>query len=405
MRQSTAMSDRRGARPNHVRPRPPSGSRPAPVKVRPRAPAPGRLAVHTTVRRSRGIPLIGQLTLAVVMLAIAAGVLYVGVGGLSTVAAALGGTVTGFVDDITATPTPEPSVALISDAPLIESPDEPYTAEDTADLVVTVPADLVGDPEHRLRIYLALKDQAPAAIDEVPMPALARTIIPVELTKGINDFSVSIVGPAGESDPSPIVRYVLDQVKPPIEIASPKDGAVVNGKTVTIKGKTQGRSTVIARNAKNGSSITGTAGSDGLFELKLSLGTGQNVITVQSTDPAGNVKDAEFTVSRGSGKLDVNLSSSVYSIPRDSLPEGIRLTATVTDPDGKPLEGARVVFTLSVPGISTITEQATTGSNGRAVFETTIPRGADPGGGNAAAQVTTGAYGKANDVTVITITD
>ena len=399
------MSDRRGARPNHVRPRPPSGSRPAPAKVRPRAPAPGRLAVHTNVRRSRGIPLIGQLTLAVVMLAIAAGVLYVGVGGLSTVAAALGGTVTGFVDDITATPTPEPSVALISDAPLIESPDEPYTAELTADLVVTVPADLVGDPEHRLRIYLALKDQAPAAIDEVPMPALARTIIPVDLTKGINDFSVSIVGPAGESDPSPIVRYVLDQVKPPIEVASPKDGAVVNGKTVTIKGKTQGRSTVIARNAKNGSSITGTAGSDGLFELKLSLGTGQNVINVQSTDPAGNVKDIEFTVSRGSGKLDVHLSSSVYSIPRDSLPEGIRLTATVTDPDGKPLEGAKVVFTLSVPGISTITEQGTTGSNGRAVFETTIPRGADPGGGNAAAQVTTSAYGKASDVTVITITD
>lgn len=399
------MSDRRGARPNHVRPRPPSGGRPAPVKVRPRAPAPGRLAVHTPVRRSRGIPLIGQLTLAVVILAIAAGVLYVGVGGLSTVASAVGGTVTGFVDDIIATPTPEPSVAVISDAPLIQSPDEPYTAELTADLVVTVPAALVGDTEHRLRIYLALKDQAPAPIDEVAMPALARTIIPVELTKGVNDFYITVVGPAGQSDPSPSVRYVLDQVKPPIDIASPKDGAVVNAKAVTIKGKTQGRSTVIARNAKNGSSITGTAGSDGLFELKLSLATGQNTISIRSTDPAGNVKDLEFTVSRGSGELDVNLSASTYSIPRDSLPEGIRLTATVTDPDGRPLKGAKVLFTLSIPGISTITGQATTGSNGRAVLETTIPRGADAGGGNAAVQVTTSAYGKASDVTVVTITD
>jgi len=341
----------------------------------------------------------------VVILAIAAGVLYVGVGGLSTVASAVGGTVTGFVDDIIATPSPEPSEAVISDAPLIQSPDEPYTAELTADLVVTVPAALVGDTEHRLRIYLALKDQAPAAIDEVPMPALARTIIPVELTKGVNDFSITVVGPAGESDPSLSVRYVLDQVKPPIEIASPKDGAVVNAKAVTIKGKTQGRSTVIARNAKNASSITGTAGSDGLFELKLSLATGQNTISIQSTDPAGNVKDLEFTVSRGSGELDVNLSASTYSIPRDSLPEGIRLTATVTDPDGKPLQGAKVLFTLSIPGISTITGQATTGSNGRAVLETTIPRGADAGGGNAAVQVTTSAYGKASDVTVVTITD
>lgn len=405
VRQSTAMSDRRAARPNHVRPRPPSGSRPAPVKVRPRAPAPGRLAVHTPVRRSRGIPLIGQLTLAGVILVIAAGVLYVGVGGLSTVAAALGSTVTGFVDDITATATPVPSVAVISDAPLIESPDEPYTAELTADLVVTVPATLVGDPDHRLRIYLALKDQAPAPIDEVPMPALARTVIPVELTKGVNDFSITIVGPAGESDPSPIVRYVLDQVKPPITIESPKDGGVVNAKAVTIKGKTQGRSTVIARNAKNGSSITGTAGSDGLFELSLSLATGENVITVESTDPAGNTKSLEFTVRRGSGKLEVRLSASAYSIPKDSLPEGLRLTATVTDPDGRALEGATVLFTLSIPGISTITEQATTGANGRAVFETTVPRGADAGGGNAAVQVTTSAFGNASDVTVVTISD
>jgi hypothetical protein len=357
------------------------------------------------VRRSRGIPLIGQLTLAVVILAIAAGVLYVGVGGLSTVASALGGTVTGFVDDIIATPSPQPSVAVLSDAPLIQSPDEPYTAESTIDLVVTVPSELVGDPDHRLRIYLALKDQAPAAIDEVPMPELARTVIPVELTKGINDFSITVVGPAGESDPSPSVRYVLDLAKPPIEIASPKDGAVVNAKAVTIKGKTQGRSTVIARNAKNGTSITGTAGSDGLFEISVALANGQNVITLQSTDPAGNVRESELTVSRGSGKLAVQLSASNYSIPRDSLPEGLRLTANVTDPDGRPLEGARVLFTLSMPGISTITGQSTTGSNGRAVFETTIPRGADPGGGNAAVQVTTSAYGKASDVTVVTITD
>jgi hypothetical protein len=395
------MADRRGARPNHVRPRPPAGSRPTPAKVRPRAPAPGRLTVRTPVRRSRGIPLIGQLTLALAMLAIAAGVLYVGVGGLSTVASAVGSTVTGFVDDVTATATPVPSEAILSDAPLIESPVEPYTAAETADLVVTVPAALVGDTEHRMRIYLALKDQAPTAVQEVPMPILARTIIPVELTK----FTITIVGPAGESDPSPSVTYILDQAAPKIEVASPKDGAVVNGKAVTIKGKTQGRSTISARNAQNGSTITGSAGTDGLFEITLSLATGENVITIRATDPAGNEGDLELTVRRGTGKLAIALSASTYSIPRSSLPEGLRLTATVTDPDGRALEGAKVVFTLSMPGISAITGQATTGSNGRAVFETTIPRGADPGGGNAAAQVTTRSFGKATDLTVVTITD
>lgn len=403
MRQSGAMTDRRGSRPNHVRPRPPSGSRPTPVRVRARAPAPGRLAVHTPVRRSRGIPLIGQLTLALVILVIAAGTLYVGIGGLSTVAASLGSTITGFVDDITATATPTPSQAVVADSPLLESPDEPYTTQETVDLVVTVPASLVGDPDHRLRIYLALKDQSPAPIEEVPMPTLQRSVIPVQLTKGINDFSVTIVGPAGQSEPSPTVRYVLDLAKPPIEISSPRDGAVVNDKAVTIKGKTQGRSTIIARNAKNGASITGKAGSDGLFEVSLSLGTGENVISIQVTDPAGNVRDMEMTVRRGTGKLSVRLSASDYSIPRDALPEGLRLTATVTDPDGRPLGGATALFTLSIPGVATVTGQATTDANGRAVFETTVPRGADPGGGNAAVQVRISS-GTANAVTVVTIT-
>lgn len=359
--------------------------------------------MHRPIRRSRGIPLIGQLTLVLVILATAAGVLYIGVGGLSTVAANVGSTVSGFVDDITATPTPAPSVAFISDAPLIESPDEPYTRELTADLVVTVPADLVGAPDHRLRIYLALKDQAPAPIDEVPMPEVARTVIPVDLTKGINDFSITIVGPAGESDPSPIVRYVLDEVKPPITINAPRDGAVVNAQAVTIKGKTQGRSTVIARNVTNGASIAGTAASDGLFELRLSLATGENAITIESTDPAGNVREETITVRRGSGELTISLSASTYSIPRDSLPEGVRLTATVTDPDGRPVDSATVLFTLSIPGIATVTEQATTGSNGRAVFETTIPRGADVGEGNAAARVEVGSA-TATDFTLIRIT-
>ena len=35
--------------------------------------------------------------------------------------------------------------------------------------MVTVPAHLAGDPDYVVRIYLALKDQAPAPIDEKPL--------------------------------------------------------------------------------------------------------------------------------------------------------------------------------------------------------------------------------------------
>lgn len=397
------MTTRRGARPTHVRPRPPSDGRPAPAPVRPRAPAPGRLATRPPVRRSRGIPILGRLALGVAVLGLAAGVLYLGAGGLTTVAGMVGSTLTGFVEDVTATPTPAPTVLAVSEAPTIASPEEPYTNQESVDLIVTVPKDTAGDPDTRLRIYLALEDQEPAAIQESPLASGRQTIVPVLLTAGINDFMVTLIGPAGESDPSPVIRYVLDTKKPSIKLSSPRDGATINRKAVEIEGRSQGRSTLIARNQSTGDSIAGTADGDGLFTLRLPIAMGSNQIILSATDPAGNTNEAEFSVTRGSGKLRASLSASLYSVKVGALPEPITLIVSVDDPDGKPLEGAKVTFTLSIPGVKTVTGDARTDANGRAVFETTIPEGADRGGGSAGAFVRTDEFGSTTDETVITI--
>ncbi len=397
------MADRRSGRSAHVRPRAPSSGRPAPVKSRPRAPAPGRVSVHTPVRRSRGIPLVGRLALGIAVLGLAGGILYVGAGGIGFVAGALGGTVTDFVADVVATPTPAITPPPVSNAPSIESPSEPYTNQDRADLAVTVDQAVAGDPDYRIRVYLALKDQAPAPIAEAPLTALPLNIIPVVLDKGINDFSVTLIGPGGESESSPVVRFIQDKSKPAIKISSPKDRATVNRKAVDLEGKTQGRSAIIARNRDTGDSIAGTAAADGTFSLKLPLTQGSNRITLTITDPAGNVNEESLTVRRGSGELRASLSASTYRFRRAILPEPIRLVATVDDPDGKPLKGARVTFTLSVPGVKTVTGESVTNANGRAVFETSIPKGADPGGGSAAILVRTDDFGNTRDQTVITI--
>ena len=142
------------------------------------------------------------------------------------------------------------------------------------DLEVSVPPDLQGDPNHRIHVYLTLPGQDPALIQEAPIADAPRTVIPVQLTDGINDFTAKIAGPAGESDPSLAVRYVFDNVPPKITITSPKNNAIVNGKAVDIKGKTQARTTLLAHNAANGSSIAGTAESDGTFTLSLALSCG-----------------------------------------------------------------------------------------------------------------------------------
>lgn len=350
------------------------------------------------------MPLILRLGFAALVVALGVGVLYIGINGLGVVVGGIGSTVTGFVGDVTSTPTPAPTVAVVADAPAIEQPAEPYTRTNKVDLIVTVPPGVAGDPNLRIKIYLTLPDQDPAPILDAPIAADVRTVIPVELTKGINDFSATIDGPGGESEPSAVVRYVLDASAPKITITSPKDGSTVNGRTVRIKGKTQGRSTLLAHNSGSGSSVGGTAASDGSFSLDLVLSTGINKITISATDPAGNASDTSLTVRRGSGKLAVNLTASDYQFRRSDLPSSVTLTATVTDPDGLALAGADVTFTLSMPGIPTVTIDGKTGANGRATFQTTIPKGATLGQGSATVLVTSDDYGSTEDYTVIRIT-
>jgi len=337
------------------------------------------------------------------VMALGAGVLYLGVGGLGFVVGRVGSTLGGFVGSVTSTPSPRPTVVALTGAPSLEQPTEPYTSAATVDLIVAVPTGLAGDPAYRIRIYLTLPGQPPTRIQEAPLADGSRTVIPVALTAGINDFSVTIVGPGGESDPSAVVRYVLDTTPPKITVTSPKDNAIVNGKEVTIKGNTQARTTLLARNEANGSSIGATAGTDGTFALDLALSTGVNKITITGTDPAGNVTVATLSVGRGSGKLTVSLSASTYQIKRSQLPAPVTLSATVTDPDGRALAGANVTFTLSMPGIPTVTIDGKTSASGQASFTTTIPKGASIGQGSATVLVTTDAFGSTEDFTVISI--
>jgi hypothetical protein len=397
------MTTRRDPRQTHVRPRPPSNGRPTPVKVKPRTPGPTRLSGHRPINRGNGVPMIARVGLVAAVVALGFGVLYVGVGGIGFVARGLGSTVGGFVDGVTSTPVPNASLAAISNAPSLAQPTEPYTSATTVDLVVTVPDDLAGDPDHRIRVYLRLPDQNPTAIAEAPLADAPKTIIPVQLTDGINDFTVTIVGPGGESDASLAIRYIFDDAPPKITITSPKNNATVNRKAVEIKGKTQARTTLLARNEANGSTIAGTAESDGTFTLSLALSSGVNKVTISGTDPAGNVSEVSLNVKRGSGQLTVTLSASDYSIKRSQLPEPVTLFATVTDPDGKALAGANVTFTLSVPGIPTVTIDAKTDGQGKASFKTTIPRGADVGQGSATVLISSKDYGSTEDFAVISI--
>jgi hypothetical protein len=269
---------------------------------------------------------------------------------------------------------------------------------------VIIPPDVVGDPNTVVRLYLSLPDQVAAPILESAIGTARRVVIPdVELTDGANDFTATLIGPAGESEPSPIVTFVLDAAPPNIALTSPADGATVNGAVIELVGRTQGRTTLVALNAANNASVTGLAAADGTFKLTLPLESGMNAITITATDPAGNVASAVVTLGRGTGKLTAAVSASAYRISAKTLPAAMDLAVLVTNPDGRPLEGAQVTFILTIPGIQPVTADRQTGPDGRATFQTTVPKGATVGQGGLSVLVTTSSFGETTDRTAVRI--
>ena len=330
--------------------------------------------------------------------------LYAATGGLARAVAAVADSVGGFVDNLSAVPTPTPPVATIADAPVIETPQEPYTNQPAVDIVVLVPSSVINKPDARVRLYLSYPDKPRARIAEATIGSTPRVIIAgVKLAVGSNTFSATVTGPAGESDPSPVVTFILDTSKPKVTLTSPKNGATINRPTVTLAGKTQGRSTILVRNDTNSVTSPGEAAADGTFSVTIALDSGVNAITIEATDPAGNAGQLAISLRRGTGKLAVRLSASAYTFSRANLPQALTLTALVSDPDGKPLAGARVSFSLAIPGIGPVTQDRVTDATGQAVFQTTVPRGASVGTGVAAVYVTAAGVGTASAKTVITI--
>jgi hypothetical protein len=350
------------------------------------------------------MPLVVRAILVVAIVALAGAVLWTASGQLPRLVGAIGDAFGGFTSGWLATPSPSPTPVEILDSPVLDPPDEPYTNRETVDITGSVPAEIAGRKGYVIRIWVALPDQVATVVRETAVgetPAFVVAELP--LSAGRNVISATIAGPGSESEPSPSITYVLDTSKPAITISSPKNKATINGPTVTIKGKTQGRSEVVARNETSGAVGTASAKSDGTFSVKVGLGGGTNTIRLTVTDPAGNAASKAITVRRGAVEATVKLTASATRISASKLPRALVLTAVVTDPSGRPIQDAPVTFTVSVPGVPAITGDATTNASGVATFRLTIPKGATIGTGPATALATTEEYGDISTSIVITI--
>jgi hypothetical protein len=248
-----------------------------------------------------------------------------------------------------------------------------YTNEGTVDITGTVPLTVIGDDTLSISLYQTLQGQKPTLIqDGIPIPNTAAFTIPaVKLVKGSNVFTARIAGEGGLGPASAPITYVLDTAKPKLTITAPKAGGKVNGASVAVTGKTQASlRTLLAQNSTIHTSSTTTAerqkghSRDGGHP-------GSNTSTCSATDPASNSETATVTVTRGSGKLTMGLSSSQYSF---SSKRGATLTfrATLVDPNGKSISGHAVAFTVTLAGVPPDIQIRTTNSAGVATLKETI---------------------------------
>jgi hypothetical protein len=378
-----------------------------PRKVRPVSPSPDRLARHRRVERRRSLPLPVGALLAVSIVVLGGFMLWVGSGAVGPLVSSMVRGFGGMVASVGRTgpsATPLPSGA-IADAPVIEPPDQQYTRQTAVDVTIHVSAAIAGSNSYTCRLWVTLPNAQPAIVTETKIGATAVLVLPaIALANGTNQFQASIVGPGGESKLSAPVTWILDTSKPQVTVISPANGSAAKTDTITIKGKTQAGSAVRISDAANGSTATATADGTGLFSGQIAVASGTNLVTITVTDPAGNGNTATLTITRGTGKLRVDLSGTAYQFKASKLPATVKFTATVTGADGHLLAGATALFTVSVPGLQAIVSSpVTTDGNGIATYSTSIPKGAMAGTGLATVLITTTGTDTATARAVLTV--
>jgi hypothetical protein len=390
-----SMATRGTDRSPQVRRRPPSTGTP----VRPASRPPASIAGtpwRTPPRRvagPAGLPLLVKVILGFAIIALGGAVLLASTGMLSRAVSGIGSSLAGFLGQ-PAEATPSPSAVPLPDAPAFAMPTTTYTSADAIDVSGSVPASVTGRAGYTVVVAGGLRGEPSSTLASVAVGETTVFTVPqVPLKVGVNVLSARIVGPTGESPESTTVLVVVDRKAPTVTITAPEDGATVNATTVRITGKTQGNSKLIARNETTGQSISGSAKSDGTFEVKLGIGPGKNAVTVAVTDPAGNTTEKQLTVVQGTGRFSASMSTSAKRISAASLPSDIVFTVIVKDPDGARLPGAVVTFSVSIPGITALTKEVKAGADGRAVYRVTLPPGATPGSAIATALVSTVDYG------------
>lgn len=266
-------------------------------------------------------------------------------------------------------PTPPPP-SLEPGRPTLSEPSEPITAAATITISGTLPQDLLEKSDAIIRILITREDGSVITGAEIAMPKTAGfDVAKIPLSAGSNVIEAVVVLNGVEGNRSASITVVRDTSPPTLTITAPKPGAIMNGDSVSVTGKTDKDIDVQVRNETTGTIEGGRSSTKGAFSISISLRDGTNVLTITATDGAGNQtsKSVEISTSASVGRISIvlNPETIILSSRRNFL-----ITATATDSTGAPAANVRVCMYVTpsggqpdpiAPGLCT-----TSDTNGRA---------------------------------------
>lgn len=254
------------------------------------------------------------------------------------------------------TPAPAATPTLpLAAAPELLPPPATLTTEPTITLSGTLSERLSRDGEYRLRIYINGQLER-----ERKLPRRDEFTLDVPLIEGPNSITLAVSGPAGESLHSAPVEVTLDTTRPQIRDLEPANGQTIYSEQVLLRGSSEAGASLTVSNHTDGASGTLVVSSDGTFEVPLSLLMGFNEIRLSARDSAGNQANSTLTLERREGSAAISFDISRAVIPHADLPVTVSLHVEVIDEARQPVDGAEVTFSLSPPGMPTLTYNATT---------------------------------------------
>src|SRR6185295_5432988 len=104
-------------------------------------------------------------------------------------------------------------------------------------------------------------------------------------------------------------------------------------------------------------------------------------IRIRASDLAGNAEVVARGVERAGAGVKAKISVNPKHVSARALPSQVRVMARLHDKDDRPVKGARVTFTLTIPGQATVrSPEVVTGADGTATWKEQIePEGIETG--------------------------